>query len=192
MCFVPQKPYLSTSTLLAQVVYPDQGYCIPPESKVVPFCAAPLASEVCDDCDVSHEVHTTDTPTSLHGFLSPQIDEARAIECLRLVGLENLQTKHGLHVPIDWLSVLSVGEQQRVAMARVYYHRPTFAVLDEATSAMSSEITENIYRICRSMDITMITIAHDVRLAKYHCHQLQLTGSEGGWSIDTISSDTPC
>lgn len=198
VCFVPQKPYLSTSTLFAQVVYPIQAYDIPVDSDIVPFCTIPLSTNSCEDCEEGHaEEDTTKmlAPSScsssiLQAYASSRADAVRVSDCLRLVGLQELQNKHGLHVPTDWLSVLSVGEQQRVAMARVYYHRPTFAVLDEATSAMSGEITETIYRICRDMNITMITIAHNESLSKFHRQRLRLavTAEEGSWRIDGLPS----
>lgn len=43
-------------------------------------------------------------------------------------------------------------------MARLFYHSPTYAILDECTSAVSSAMEQRLYEICRARGITCITI----------------------------------
>jgi len=85
-------------------------------------------------------------------------------------------------VEIDWAKTLSLGEQQRVAFARVLLARPRFVALDEATSALDLENEADLYqRLCDS-NITMISISHRPSTLKFHDSVLELTDPDG-WKL---------
>lgn len=94
---------------------------------------------------------------------------------------------------INWEDKLSLGEQQRLAMARLFYHKPSFAILDECTSAVSVEMERRLYDRCKELKITYITICHRPALKQYHDTNLNLTGDgKGGWEfLDIDHADDP-
>ncbi|XP_053989209.1 ATP-binding cassette sub-family D member 3 [Hylaeus anthracinus] len=92
-------------------------------------------------------------------------------------------------VVADWIDVLSGGEKQRIAMARLFYHKPQFAILDECTSAVSVDVEDSMYSYCRQANITLFTVSHRRSLWKHHEYYLQMDG-RGGFEFKPIEADT--
>ncbi len=91
----------------------------------------------------------------------------------------------GFEVEKDWAEVLSLGEQQRLAFARILINKPRYAMLDEATSALDIKNEENLYRHLLRTSTTFVSVGHRPTLMKYH--QLHLKISEGQqWQIERI------
>lgn len=83
---------------------------------------------------------------------------------------------------LDWSNVLSLGEQQRVAFARLFLRKPQFAFLDEATSALDEENQEDLYQQIKDSGISFISVGHRSTLIPYHDRLLNLDRS-GSWKI---------
>ncbi|EAW73050.1 ATP-binding cassette, sub-family D (ALD), member 3, isoform CRA_d [Homo sapiens] len=109
--------------------------------------------------------------------------------------LDNVQLGHileregGWDSVQDWMDVLSGGEKQRMAMARLFYHKPQFAILDECTSAVSVDVEGYIYSHCRKVGITLFTVSHRKSLWKHHEYYLHMDG-RGNYEFKQITEDT--
>ncbi|KAL4785337.1 ABC transporter transmembrane region 2-domain-containing protein [Aspergillus varians] len=90
----------------------------------------------------------------------------------------------------EWKDVLSGGEKQRMAMARIFYHEPRYAFLDEGTSAVSSDVEGLLYEQAKERGITVITISTRASLKKYHTYNLTIGVSSAGeqWEFERIGT----
>lgn len=88
---------------------------------------------------------------------------------------------------VDWNNMLSLGEQQRIAFARLFLRKPKFAFLDEATSALDEENQEHLYQQIRDSKIGFISVGHRTTLIPFHDRLLTLDRS-GSWKIEDVSS----
>ncbi|GJN79358.1 peroxisomal ABC transporter [Purpureocillium lilacinum] len=91
----------------------------------------------------------------------------------------------------EWKDVLSGGEKQRMQFARLLYHEPQYAVIDEGTSAVSSDVEGLLYETCKEKGITLITISTRASLKKYHTYNLVLgMGDQGDeWEFERIGTE---
>ncbi|KAH7375226.1 ABC transporter transmembrane region 2 [Plectosphaerella cucumerina] len=92
----------------------------------------------------------------------------------------------------EWKDVLSGGEKQRMGFARVLYHEPQYAIIDESTSAVSSDVEGHLYEMCKEKGITLITISTRASLKRYHTYNLALgEGEQGGeWTFERIGTES--
>jgi vitamin B12/bleomycin/antimicrobial peptide transport system ATP-binding/permease protein len=113
----------------------------------------------------------------------PGVDDERLLEILDEVQVGDLaQQVGGLDAEQDWEKLLSVGEQQRLAFARVLVRRPRVVMLDEATSALDSRNEAALYRRLREDGVTLVSVAHRAGVLRFHDHVLELQGG-GGWQL---------
>ncbi|KAI4501616.1 hypothetical protein M0802_003493 [Mischocyttarus mexicanus] len=126
-----------------------------------------------------------------------QMKDEDLLKYLKIVQLEHLLERENQDdsvnnkwdVVADWMDVLSGGEKQRIAMARLFYHKPQFAILDECTSAVSIDVEDSMYSYCKDANITLFTVSHRKSLWKHHEYYLKMDG-RGGYEFDKIELDT--
>jgi len=74
-------------------------------------------------------------------------------------------------------------------MARLFYHSPQFAILDECTSAVSMDVEGAIYALCRERGITLFTVSHRKSLWIHHDYYLHMDG-KGSYEFERIDANT--
>ncbi|BBY15841.1 ABC transporter ATP-binding protein/permease [Mycolicibacterium litorale] len=88
----------------------------------------------------------------------------------------------------DWTQTLSLGEQQRIAFARMLLARPSAVVLDESTSALDEGLEALLYGLLRSRlpRTTVVSVSHRDSVAPFHGHELRLLG-DGRWQLGRLA-----
>ena len=111
---------------------------------------------------------------------SPPDEKLKSV--LEIAELPNLTEK--LDEVEDWSRILSVGEQQRLAFARVILSAPNFIFLDEATSALDEPRELEMYELLKKNlpSVTIISVGHRSTLYQVHDSELKLDG-EGNWNF---------
>ncbi|MBR2519359.1 MAG: ABC transporter ATP-binding protein/permease [Selenomonadaceae bacterium] len=105
---------------------------------------------------------------------------------LQLVDLPALVDK--LDTADDWSRILSLGEQQRLAFARVLLSAPDYIFLDEATSALDEPREIEMYKLLREElpKLTVVSVGHRSTLFSMHDTELNLDGT-GGYKLRALS-----
>jgi len=114
-------------------------------------------------------------------LLYPQTDRQETDDSLQTmlekVNLADLAERlGGFDTELDWDDVLSLGEQQRLAFARLLLTKPNYAILDEATSALDLKNEASLYQQLQESGTTYISVGHRGSLLKYHHLVLELQG----------------
>ena len=156
--YIPQRPYLSKGTLRQQILYPDS---------LLDMRARHVTDEDLADIlrvlGLGHLLRSKDSAHSAHENGSYESSS-------------DIKTTAGLDAEAEWTSVLSTGDQQRIAAARLFYHRPKYAILDECTSSLTAEVERTIYTEAKRLGITLMTVSHRRSLWRYHGWILQFDG----------------
>ncbi|KAJ5937983.1 hypothetical protein N7454_004325 [Penicillium verhagenii] len=116
-------------------------------------------------------------PDGVREMRAKGVTDADLHEVLSVVEIASVVDRPGgWDAEEEWRDVLSGGLQQRIAMARLFYHRPKFAILDECTSSVTLEIEKVMYETAKKLGITLMTVSHRRSLWKYHKKILQFDG----------------
>ncbi|KAI5674817.1 hypothetical protein M9H77_15181 [Catharanthus roseus] len=178
--FLPQKPYMVLGTLRQQLLYPTWTE---------------------DTISMSDDPKPIGSPPFLIGSPStaciygqpqkPTTDELiQVLEDVRLGYL--LSRFNSLDSMYEWASALSLGEQQRLAFARLLLSKPSLVLLDEATSALDEANETHLYRQIGEAGVTYISIGHRSSLYKHHKRLLHISriqdtlSNTQNWCIEPI------
>ncbi|MDB5816540.1 MAG: transporter ATP-binding protein [Rhizobacter sp.] len=118
-------------------------------------------------------------------YPATEADSKLLEDSLQKVQLGHLLDK--LDVVADWSATLSIGEQQRLAFARVLVNRPAITFLDEATSATDEGLEHSLYNLLRNELPTcmLVSVGHRNTLDAFHTHKLMLDG-QSGWAFSEL------
>ncbi|KII93685.1 hypothetical protein PLICRDRAFT_171408 [Plicaturopsis crispa FD-325 SS-3] len=88
----------------------------------------------------------------------------------------------------EWRDALSGGDKQKIAWVRLFYHRPKYAILDEATSLVPPDMEGMMMENATRLGITLLTVSHRPSLWKYHSKILHYDG-QGGYVFTKLDAE---
>jgi putative ATP-binding cassette transporter len=119
------------------------------------------------------------------------VGDPRILEVLRALALENVVARaDGLDVEHDWDDLLSLGEQQQLAFARVVLAVPRFALLDRPATLLGPADVARALGLLAMHEITSVTFASDAQLAAHHDAQLDVA-HDGTWTWQRLRDESP-
>ncbi|XAR73376.1 Fatty-acyl-CoA-transporting ATPase [Bertholletia excelsa] len=160
--YIPQRPYTCLGTLRDQVIYPLS--CEEAKERILAL--------------YGKSENSVDTTSILDAHLKSILENVKSLYLLEREG--------GWDATQNWEDILSLGEQQRLGMARLFFHKPKFGILDECTNATSVDVEEHLYRLATEMGITFVTSSQRPALIPFHAMELRLIDGEGKWELRSI------
>ncbi|KAI9820743.1 MAG: hypothetical protein M1827_005113 [Pycnora praestabilis] len=129
-------------------------------------------------------------PDGIREMRDKGVTDADLYRILTTVEIESIVDRepNGWDAEQEWRDVLSGGLQQRVAMARLFYHAPKYAILDECTSSVTLDVERFMYETAKGLGITLMTVSHRRSLWKYHKNILQFDG-QGNYVFTKLDAE---
>jgi len=115
------------------------------------------------------------------------VDDETLCAILSRVQLPNLRSD--LDAVCRWDERLSMGEQQRIAVARMLTQKPTYAILDEATSANDPANELLMYHAVQDTCKAFVSVGHRPSLTQFHSQRLHLLGNNGKWQLSHLCTN---
>ncbi|KAG6919589.1 hypothetical protein DXG01_004253 [Tephrocybe rancida] len=111
------------------------------------------------------------------------------LQILAVVGMESIvEREGGWDITREWRDALSGGDKQKIAWARLFYHNPRYAILDEATSLVPTDMEGLMMEHATRLGITLLTVSHRPSLWKYHALILHYDG-QGGYVFTKLDAE---
>ncbi|SGZ00446.1 BQ5605_C034g11349 [Microbotryum silenes-dioicae] len=128
-------------------------------------------------------------PHSRSKMIERGVTDADLMRILAKLEIDHIvEREGGWDVQREWRDALSGGDKQRIAMARLFYHSPKYAILDECTSAVTLAVEKTFYDGATELGITLLTVSHRPSLWKYHKYILQYDG-QGGYAFCPLDAE---
>ena len=128
-------------------------------------------------------------PDTHEQMLKKNVTDDQLLDILNVVQIKGLVAREGgWDMEKDWKDVLAGGDKQRIAMARLFYHKPRYAILDECTSSVGMDIERIMYTHSQNLGISLMTVSHRPSLWKYHNWILQYDG-QGGYVFAPLDAE---
>jgi vitamin B12/bleomycin/antimicrobial peptide transport system ATP-binding/permease protein len=101
-------------------------------------------------------------------------ESSRVRDALIAVGLPDLAER--LEEEGHWNRMLSLGEQQRLGLARALLHAPDYLFLDEATASLDEPSEARLYRLLAEKlpQTTLVSIGHRSTLEAFHTRKVTM------------------
>ncbi|CAM9272834.1 unnamed protein product, partial [Ectocarpus fasciculatus] len=172
MFFLPQRPYCTLGPLRDQITYPSSRG------------GAEAAGEEGDAGAIE-----VATEGGLKADDDELLDLLEKVDLGRLAVMMGSGDAHaGLGAVRDWSDMLSLGEQQRLAFARLLYNKPTLAILDESTSALDLANEARMFALLDTLPgLSVVSVGHRPSLVPFHDTKLILASK--GFKLESTGSN---